>query len=258
MGCRSSSHGAHGGRQPWWSRVGIPCRGRRRAGRQMVRAGHRDRIRDRSRDRVGSRARRLAILALERGDVDDASDHTAEARRIIDDLRGYSLSVISFAAAARVRLVRAIRPSARGYRGGDVGPGSPTRCPRSPCRRRSCSLGAPWASGTRPWRNLSWPMPTRSSGTGLSSGCGWISCRRRARSSPSSRPRACPPHPGGGSPPAAPDHPPVLQGDRRPAVRLAPHGEDAGDLDLPEARRHVARRGGRRGSPDRTAHVWAQ
>ena len=50
----------------------------------------------------------LAILALERGDVDAASDHTAEARRIIDDgnLRGYSLSVISFAAAARVRLVQ--------------------------------------------------------------------------------------------------------------------------------------------------------
>ena len=48
-------------------------------------------------------------------------------------------------------------------------------------------------------------------------------------------------------PPAAPDHAPLLPRDRGATLRLAEHGEDAGDLDLPEARRLQQERGDRTG-----------
>ena len=46
---------------------------------------------------------------------------------------------------------------------------------------------------------------------------------------------------------AAADHAPLVPRDRRAAVRIAEHGQDPGDLDLPQARRDIAQRSGRAG-----------
>jgi hypothetical protein len=54
------------------------------------------------------------------------------------------------------------------------------------------------------------------------------------------------------SAPAAGDLP-LLPGDRRATVRLPTHGEDPGDLDLPQARRLLAQRGGPAVTGDRPA-----
>ena len=51
---------------------------------------------------------------------------------------------------------------------------------------------------------------------------------------------------GGDAGAALPPHPPHVRGHRRRAVRLPQHGEDPGDLDLPQARGELPGAGGRR------------
>ena len=50
---------------------------------------------------------------------------------------------------------------------------------------------------------------------------------------------------GGAAPAAVPDDAPLVPGDRRAPVRLAQHGQDAGDLRVPQARRQQPQRGDR-------------
>jgi LuxR family transcriptional regulator, maltose regulon positive regulatory protein len=76
-----------------------------------------------------------------------------------------------------------------------------------------------------------------------------VDLRQRARHDPGRCSRRLVAHDGRAPTPAPAPDPPHVPGDRRPPVRLTPHGEDAGHLGLPQARRLV---------PERSDHTHAR
>ncbi len=195
----------------------------------------------------------LALLSLERGDLAAAESELAQAEALIDEASSpeYVLTAIVLAVTAKVALARGQNARARAMlvsaqrfrpmlthalalvRGAD-----PARAREGSSR----ALGHPRRDDPLPRGGR---RPSSTAGLGTLVGAG----RRGPREA---RHRCRPvlwvgvdPH-GSGAPPAAvPDDPSLLPRDRRAALRLAQHGQDAGDLRLPQARRFQPERGDR-------------
>ena len=181
---------------------------------------------------IGSRPRRSldqALTIIDGGQFDD-----------------YWTSALVYAWAAQVWCTGVIR---RRHDSSSPEPLGSARC--SP-------TASPWSRSRRCWR---WPGPTSgspiqaapgpSSGrptTSSSNGPPWATCRQQADElgprSKRSKPKrwALLADDRRAAPAAAPADPSVVPGDRGAAVRLPAHGQDPGDLHLPQARRLLAQR----------------
>ena len=149
----------------------------------------------------------MARVALHRGDVVRGREHVARAARL-RRLLTYALPVVS---------VQALLEMARGVR----------RARRSrwrPCRPQADQRHTPAAAP---------PRGPAAAGRGATAKLDTIRGGPPGASSLTTAELRLLP---------APPDPPHIPGDRRPPVRLPAHGEDAGDLRLPQARRLVPQR----------------
>ncbi len=208
-----------------------------------------------------------ALLAEAAGDENLAESLAYEARALVVEhgLAGYSTSAGAFAASARIALRRGdweharadlagsgeARPAAHAGAalalGADAG-GARTHAPRDPGRRgrppparTGVRDPAPAAGARQPHGGGERPPPA---------------ARHRRSREPEAQ--AFEPDGGGAAPVAAACDPSLVPRDRRAAVRVAQHGQDPGDLRLPEVRRLEPERGDRPGRGARPRRCLAE
>ena len=195
-----------------------------------------------------------SLLAAARADWDTAEHHALAARETVsaNRLEGYATSALPFAVSARSALRHGHWVRAAGRRRAGRAPASTPDLRDAGARRAGASRAGARAAraGRRKRRGGAARRGRRDSraaaGARRARGRGRRASPRAGRGR---RPRGLglDAHRRGVAAPAAPDHLPLLPRDRRAALRLAQHGQDAGDIGLPQARRLLAQRGDRTG-----------
>jgi LuxR family transcriptional regulator, maltose regulon positive regulatory protein len=210
---------------------------------------------------VSSALAERCLLAIARDDWAQADALAEQALEIVTAgrLDDYIMSLLVHVAAARTALHRGAVPAGQGAPGSGRPPAAAAH-PRDPCdgRAYAAGAGAGLPAAGRPCRRQGGPA------AGARRPAATTQPRRLARAGPGAvvgNGQGAHRDPGGivahhcrvASAPAV-GHPPVVPGDRPAAVHLPAHGQDPGDLHLPQARRLLPQPGGptpTRPQPDR-------
>ena len=203
----------------------------------------------------------LALLAMDRGRWAEAAGHLDTALAAIDEHRmhDYATSVLAFAGAARLAVHR-----------GDLDEAN-RQLTQAMRARPSCTFVLPWLAvrARLQLAKVYWAIGDQTTARHLLREIDDILLHRPAlgalvdevaefrqvvtSSAPVGGGRRVAAHPGRAAAAAVPADPPHDPRDRGAAVRLPQHRQLRGQLDLPQARRLLPRRGGGTGDGDRTA-----
>ncbi len=189
-----------------------------------------------------------AVIAIEGDRWVEAAQLAESALSMVRDHRveDYPTSGLAYAVSARVALHReegtrpdapgtssTITPSAHPCAAAPLGPDAPRAGAGLSRARGPLGLSGPAARGRRSPAATAEPRNPRDTGEGP---------RVDDGRKPGCEVRSLDAHRGRASPAAVPSHASVVPGDRRAALRVAPYRQIAGDLDLSQTRRHIAKR----------------